>query len=142
MDLQDFVKETLVQIASGVQAAQAEVRASGGIVNPAIQATSQNITNVVPGVDGQNVYFVDFDVAVTVKDQSGTDGRAKLKVASFLSAGLGAELTTSNASTNRLTFKIPLAFPVDQKSQDQFRAEVDAAAARSRKFSANQRGEF
>lgn len=42
MDLKEFVRETLVQIATGVKDAQSDVRALGGIVNPAAQNPSKN----------------------------------------------------------------------------------------------------
>lgn len=51
MDLKEFVRETLVQIATGVKDAQIDVRALGGIVNPAIQNP----------LKGGNFYFSSVD---------------------------------------------------------------------------------
>jgi len=38
MELKEFIRETLAQIAAGVEASQIEVRDAGGYVNPAYRA--------------------------------------------------------------------------------------------------------
>jgi hypothetical protein len=41
LELKDFIRETLAQIAAGVEAAQTEVRDAGGFVNPAHRLAKQ-----------------------------------------------------------------------------------------------------
>lgn len=124
MDLKDFVKEALVQISTGVKDAQSAVRDLGGVVNPATYPSSSAGGAYFGNYeDGQHIFLVDFDVAVSVTENSGTNAEAKLKVASFLSLGAGGESSAQNETTNRLTFKVPLALPVDKQSQDKLKAD-------------------
>ncbi len=118
MDLKEFVKETLVQITEGVSTAQDQVRLLGGYVNPA--STSQpkqtDMDHLSTIGDGQNVFLVNFDVAVSSSEEKIGEGNAKLKVASFINIGAEGGKGTSNSTTNRISFKIPLALPVDHES--------------------------
>ncbi|MDB6063177.1 MAG: hypothetical protein JWM78_3280 [Verrucomicrobiaceae bacterium] len=123
MELKDFIKETLVQIAVGVEAAQTEVRDCGGFVNPAHRSDPKNNVETHFGVlgNGQNIFLVDFDISVTVVEETGADAKAKLQVVSFLKIGVGIESSTSNSATNRIGFKVPLGLPVDAVSEEQLK---------------------
>jgi hypothetical protein len=125
MDLKEFVKETLVQITAGVRDAQAEVRTLGGIVNPATLSRSEGGGSYFSSVDDMHhVFLVDFDVAVTVSENTGTNAQAKLNVATLLSLGAGGQSANSSAATNRLTFKVPLALPLDEPTQAKLVREI------------------
>ena len=128
MDLKEFVKETLIQISSGVKEAQDEVRKIGGVVNPAT-LSSTNVSGAYFSTidDMHHVFLVDFDVAVAVSENTGTNAQAKLNVATFISLGAGGQSANASATTNRLSFKVPLAFPLDETTRAKLRAEVDAA---------------
>jgi hypothetical protein len=121
MDLKDFVKETLVQISTGVQESIEEVRESGGFTNPAALGGTkgENKSHVGSMGEGQNVFWVDFDVAVTVDENSEVSGGGKLKVAGVFSVGGEAGSGTKSSSTNRVSFRIPLALPVDPISREE-----------------------
>jgi len=121
MNLKDFVKETLVQISVGVQESIEAVRESGGYANPAALGNVKNDDTSHFGSmgEGQNVFLVDFDVAVTVDDSSEVSGGGKLKVAGILSVGGEAGSNSKSSSTNRVSFKIPLALPVDPISGEE-----------------------
>jgi hypothetical protein len=136
MDLKEFVKETLIQISTGVRDAQAEVRKLGGLVNPATYSSGNaGGAYFASYKDGHHIFLVDFDVAVTVTENSATNAEAKLKVASLLSLGAGGSSSAQNEVTNRLSFKVPLAFPIDSESQAQLKAEADAQEALLRSYS-------
>lgn len=125
MDLKEFVRETLVQIAAGVKDAQSEVRTLGGIVNPATQNPSTSGSSYFASVDDlHHVFLVDFDVAVTVAENTGTNAHAKLNVATILTLGAGGQSANSSAATNRLTFKVPLALPLDEPSHTKLSREI------------------
>ena len=128
MGLKEFVKETLIQISSGVKEAQDEVRKIGGVVNPAT-LLSTNVSGAYFSTidDMHHVFLVDFDVAVAVSENAGTNAQAKLNVATFFSLGAGGQSANASATTNRLSFKVPLAFPLDEMTRAKLRAEVDAA---------------
>lgn len=133
MDLKEFVRETLVQIATGVKDAQGDVRALGGIVNPATQNPSTNGNSYFSSVDElHHVFLVDFDVAVTVAENTATNAQAKLNVATILSLGAGGQSGNSSAATNRLTFKVPLALPLDEPSHKKLSGEIAADRAKVR----------
>ena len=119
MELKDFVKETLTQIAQGVQESIIPVQESGGYVNPATRTNTKNTDNshFASMPNGQNIFLVDFDVAITVEEDVGANAEAKLKVASFLSIGGGGDTSNKNSATNHISFKVPLAIPVDPISE-------------------------
>lgn len=140
MDIKEFVRDTLVQISSGVKEAQEIVREDGGFVNPASRTGAKDTadSHLATIHDGQGVFLVDFDVAVRVTEENKANGEAKLKVASVLSLGGGAEDTKENTSTSRISFQVPLAFPVDEVSKNKMlsdeaneRAKTDAAMQRA-----------
>ena len=132
MDLKDFVKETLVQISSGVKEAQDAVRQLGGYANPAARVSPKQTdqSHLTQIESGQNVFMIDFDVAVNVSEESEAGAEAKLKVASILSLGGGGKAGTSSTATNRISFKVPLALPVDEESKKRMlQSEAEEARA-------------
>jgi hypothetical protein len=130
MDLKEFVRETLVQITSGVRDAQDEVRSLGGIVNPATLTRTDGAGSYFSTIDDiHHVFLVDFDVAVSVTENTGTNAGAKLNVATFLSLGAGGQSANSSAATNRLTFKVPLALPLDEPTRSKLASEIERTKA-------------
>lgn len=134
MELKDFVKETLVQIASGVNESIAAVRESGGYVNPAakIDISKSDGSHFSSLSTGQNVFLIDFDVAVTVEEETGTNAEAKLKVASILSLGAGGKSANKASATNRISFKIPLGLPVDPVTSEELKNREAENARKTR----------
>ena len=136
MELQEFVKAALLQISAAVREAQDSVRTSGGFVNPSAMASAPgnaDLTHFATLESGQNVFLVDFDVAVTATDAIEGGGGGKLSVASIFSVHGGAKTATSSESTSRIKFKVPLALPVDSTSRAEFerrRREQDEAVSR------------
>jgi hypothetical protein len=130
MDLKEFVKETLVQITSGVRDAQGEVRSLGGIVNPATLTRTDGAGSYFSTIDDvHHVFLVDFDVAISVTESAGTNAGAKLNVATFLTLGAGGQSANSSAATNRLTFKVPLALPLDEPTRSKLVSEIERTKA-------------
>lgn len=130
MDLKEFVKETLVQITSGVRDAQGEVRLLGGIVNPATLTRTDGAGSYFSTIDDiHHVFLVDFDVAVSVTENTETNAGARLNVATFLTLGAGGQSANSTAATNRLTFKVPLALPLDEPTRSKLASEIERARA-------------
>jgi len=117
MELQDFIKETLIQIAAGTKDAQDKIQEIGGYVNPVV-INKKNQVQAYFGETalGHHVFLVDFDVAVKAVDKSGGKGGAKLTVASFLSISGSGNSSIENESTSRIKFQISLALPFDKQS--------------------------
>jgi hypothetical protein len=116
MDLKDFVKESIVQIATGVKESQEAVREVGGYTCPAVRLRPRGDSHLTHLPDGRNIFLVDFDVALTVSESTDADVGAKLKVASIVDIGGGVGTTTGTTATSRVTFQVPLALPADEES--------------------------
>jgi len=136
MELKEFVKKTLTQIAAGVEESLESVRDSGGYVNPATRTNTKisNNTHFASMPNGSNVFLIDFDVAITVDDKAGTGAEAKLKVASFLSLGVGGDSENKSSSTNRISFQVPLALPVDPISENELKSRDAEQKRKSQEF--------
>lgn len=117
MDLKEFVRVTLTQVTEGVKEAQEAVRAQGGFVNPTVHTSQKDESHFAGLHDGQNVFLVDFDVAVTVNEGTGTNAEAKLKVASLFALGTSGKSSENQEYSSRIKFKVPLALPVDPEAK-------------------------
>lgn len=125
MDLKDFVKETLSQIAAGVNESIPQVREAGGLVNPAVRTNTKTTdpSHFANLGTGRSIFLVDFDVAVTVEEDSATNAEAKISVATLLSLKTSGESGNRSSFTNRIGFKVPLALPVDPISEEQLKTK-------------------
>ena len=127
MDLKDFIKETVIQIAESVIEVQQhfdekiidaiinprEIRKNYNANYPAEYSTTENHstggkssrTDVPRTVDN-----IEFDVAVTVEKDSKKEVGGKLKI---FDAGIGAEANEINklANVSKVRFKIPIVLP-------------------------------
>ena len=117
MDIKEFITASLEQIADGTKNAQKVVASAGGYVNPAMCGMVEPDGNYFGRFDSHHhVFLVDFDIAVTVLDESKAEGGAKLKIAGVLSVGGTGGAASSSETTSRLKFKVPIALPVDAES--------------------------
>ncbi|HVS08802.1 MAG TPA: hypothetical protein VMS76_02935 [Planctomycetota bacterium] len=107
MDVQDFVKETLLQFIRGVEAAQAEV-SKGAVINPRLQVRA----NILAERESHNpVQTVEFDVALTVVEGSERGVGGGLAVMSF-KAGGERKSQQSSESVSRVRFSVNLQLPL------------------------------
>lgn len=118
MDLKEFIKESIVQIAQGIEEANKELEESPAMVNPIhvvansdsaqAYARTRKASHDNPGT--RIVEKVDFDVAVVAETGEGGEIGAKLSIASI---GIGAkgETTSMNKSESRIKFSIPMVYP-------------------------------
>lgn len=112
MQLDEFVKNSLVQIAKGVSDAGKKVFELGGSVNPqdnAIVGGSKVPIDVQPS-------NIDFDVAVIVTDSGSSEAGGQLKIASLVSFGGKMENAESYQQTSRIKFSIPMRLPKDNQN--------------------------
>ena len=110
MDLQEFIKSTIVQITSGVIEAQVELKDTGCLINP--EGFSMEGGQIKRGYKNEyrSVQKIKMNVVLNVEETNGS--ASKIGVAKILNAGIGSE---SSSSTNQMTsveFEIPVAFPV------------------------------
>ena len=116
MDLKDFIRESLVQIANGISEANIHLVGTSAVVNPSnVQAYSTEAKaygriNEAFSAKEALVELVEFDVAVTTESGTQTGGGIKISVASI---GVGAEgkSTGSQSRESRIKFQIPMIYP-------------------------------
>lgn len=112
MKLQDFVSETLQQIIRGIKDAQEKTKDSGAEVSPALGAWSGNLEKhkIIQAKSGHCVHFVDFDVALTVTQE--TETKAGIGIfASVIGIGAQGQTNNENATINRIQFRVPITLP-------------------------------
>ncbi|MBR0560743.1 hypothetical protein [Neokomagataea anthophila] len=104
MELREFIKETLVSIAMGVQEAinaHREEPSSVGAINPVWGADSS-------AINADHKQNVEFDVAVTVTGKNSTAGKAGIKIFSALDIGGTDSRSLEQSSVSRIKFTIPI----------------------------------
>jgi hypothetical protein len=116
MDLKEFIRESLVQIANGIIEANKALAGTSAVVNPYnVQAYSKGAkaygrVNAAFEEKDSLVELVKFDVAVTTEAGTQTGGGIKISIASI---GVGAEgkSTGSQSNESRIKFNIPMVYP-------------------------------
>lgn len=136
--LRDFVGSALTEIIGGIADAQEQVGQKEGadwsrakiVPNWGNVSDPENVSHIDTG---QTVQMVDFDVAVTIGNSEGGSGKAGLVV-----PGLGVELgakgekSAEQTSVSRVRFRVPVAWPSQERSRQPERdAEQQARMERS-----------
>lgn len=114
MELKDFITGTLVQIVEGVHAAQKQVEALGGNVNPYDRQAIPGFGTKYKRGEVQNVAF---DVAITAQENSASKEGIGVVVAA-IALGKRNETSDSSTSVSRVAFTVPLALPDGQNRED------------------------
>ena len=108
MDLKEFVSQTLTQIMDGVREAQTATT-HGGIVSPALRHFGK-LTDIAQTDVGDYTQMVEFDVALTVEQGTGTKGGIGLVVGP-VTLGSTGQSSAQNSSVNRVKFRVPVVLP-------------------------------
>ena len=108
MTLQDFVTETLTQIANGVSTAR---KGNRQIAPSVAMSTAHGNSYVVfrGGVSNPSAFLVDFDVAVTVSQKKSNDAGGGIAVHVF-QAKASREGATEHSTVSRIKFQVPVTF--------------------------------
>ena len=138
MDVKDFVKESLQQIALGVK--EAQQANTGAVINPRIHASHRTNSEVLKGsarlIDSSDhlpIKRVDFDIAVTVVESGQMTGKlnAGIKVLGIgLEAGVSGSDESRNSSVSRLKFSVLMKLPL-AKGQPDVPAQVQGMYQRA-----------
>jgi len=121
IQLQDFIRETLVQIANGINEANLTLANTNATVNPPfILSDPKNPKLYGYLVDDpednayestrQHVDLIDFDVAVHASEGKQTKGGIGIAVAT-IGLGAGGRSDSSVSSESRIKFSIPMVLP-------------------------------
>lgn len=116
MELKDFIRETLVQITTGVKEAQEIIKDTGCFINPEGFHTGENVRS---GFDKEyrHVQKVKMSIAINVIENS--EKKVGLGVVTaILSAGISTKNNDLNSTTNHIEFDIPISLPVMDVKND------------------------
>lgn len=111
MDIKNFVKETLVQIAEGVIDAQQSIKSSTAVINPNRVGINSIGQKYLAKSGATFVHDIEMEIAVTISDKEGNEGGLKV-VAGVFSIGGGAKNEYLNNTISTVKFKIPMVLPV------------------------------
>lgn len=118
MKIKDFITESLKEIAEGIRQAQDEVHA---IINPGrLDEVDQKTPDhnskflIANKTMGRLAQVVDFDVAVTVSEESTREGGTGLMVVG-IGLGIKGGNNVSTSSVSRIKFSIPVVFSLDEQ---------------------------
>jgi hypothetical protein len=94
MELKEFISETLIQIADGIQEGHKYIcdKNKGG------------------GVNDTRLITIRFDVAVTILDEEKSGISGKIGIVNLISAGGDNGNTSSNTKYSRIEFSLPVSF--------------------------------
>jgi len=122
MELKDFVKETLLEISSGVAEAQKEQQST--LINPRVKSQESTSSKLYIAEDGAGrgvrggriLDYVEFDIAVTVDKNTETSGKISVLFGAInLNSGGASE--NKDSSTSRVRFKVPISFSTKDGEQ-------------------------
>lgn len=117
MNLEEFIKQTIVQIASGMEAASGALEESTCCVNPMNSDLTDGHGSTIHVLsESQPATPIEFDVAITTSETTGKTGKAGLQILSMF--GVGGEGTKESGYSiySRVKFVIPVALPVFDKT--------------------------
>lgn len=115
MDLQQFIRETLVQITSGIEDASEELKNSSAVVNPRHVNVNHNEAANTYGWEAEDsmlraVQLIQFDVAVMATEGKENKGGIGISIGNV---GIGAARKEDEGSSahSRIQFSIPMVLP-------------------------------
>jgi hypothetical protein len=106
MNLEDFIRDSLVQIIRAVESARATC---SGVAPDYVRRVPEDKTGL-KGPGTTPIHIVEFDVAVTASRDAEVAGGAKDGIISVVSGSLDSKLTTSKESISRLKFTVPIVY--------------------------------
>ncbi|MDR3508452.1 MAG: hypothetical protein P4L64_11190 [Caulobacteraceae bacterium] len=136
MNLDDYVRETLLALVRGVVNAQADELAGGYIGRSPIKEAPH--LNLAKDGDGNIITTVKFDLATTVEAKTERGGGFGIKVVPMFTADATAKAASTSSMVSRLAFEVPISIPkpikqmLDDKARsDRIDGDYSRAIARS-----------
>jgi predicted ATP-dependent Lon-type protease len=118
MELKEFITETLVQVATGIEQAQSALKEKNidAIINTNV--TKHDSGHLVTGGRRKPVEIVEFDVAILASEGTETKAGIGLKVASLLNLDAGGKSNNTAGRESRIKFKIPMSYPMHKYDKE------------------------
>jgi hypothetical protein len=106
MDLQEFLRQSLVDIVSAVREAK---KADPGIA-PDLAKPDGDAVLLRTVAPFKAAFLVEFDIAVTVSRESSAGGSVGGGIIQVLSAKVDAKTESTNESVSRIKFTVPITY--------------------------------
>jgi hypothetical protein len=111
MKLNEFIKETLVQINKGVMDAQEETKGTGLLINPeGIMVSKEQIEINSHQKNIRQLQLVKMSIVITVDETNEKKGGINVFTSVFNMGGSLKDVDVSSV-TNRIEFEIPISLP-------------------------------
>ena len=125
MQLKEFVTESLTQIMGGIKEAQNKCSKIGGLICP--EGVVVNNKKAERFYYNKPVDMIEFDIAVIATEEMDKGGGGGINV---YSVKLGGSVEKKNTDTreSRISFSIPVVFPIMLKTKPDVDGSVIAAA--------------
>ncbi|NDV46291.1 hypothetical protein D0T49_04470 [Paludibacter sp. 221] len=113
MELNKFIKETIVEIFTGIKQSQEEVKEIGGEINPITSVQNGVLVSYPKGIDlSETIISVDkieFEILLTESDKAGSNTGIGVMLAGI---GIGGQSKSDkeNIIANKIKFSIPVSF--------------------------------
>ncbi len=113
MELQEFIKNTIVQITNGIIDAQNELKDTECLINPMGYSSDSN--NIYEGVKNtsRSIQKIKMNIVLDVTNSSGS--KSGIGVARVIKAGIDNSESASHKEMTTVEFEIPISFPVMPK---------------------------
>ncbi|WP_162906568.1 hypothetical protein [Algihabitans albus] len=132
--LKDFVRSAILEVVGGLTEAQHALQSpeAGSSYPVQVVPNWRNVRGANQAVafdfdTGQPIDMVEFDIAVTTGDTTHAGGGAGIQVVGIKLGGEAGQ-RVEQASTSRVKFKVPVAWPTNQSVKSQpgpYRADTD-----------------
>ncbi len=133
MELKEFIKTAITDITEAVSELQ-EGLENGAIVSPSLPHAVSTKTIDTGGMH-RFISSIDFDVALTIGNINTITGNAKAGI-QILSAKMSGDNQFRTENVSRLTFSVPVIFPVaNVRSDSEAEMEKSRASLRSMRAS-------
>lgn len=111
MDIKDFVKESLKQIADSINEVNMELEEKGTYIPSGDIVGEGVLFSVIKNSKTRHLVKIEFDLAITVSQEHGTSGGGGLSIASLANVGIKGEEKEGKKEISRIKFMIPMALP-------------------------------
>jgi hypothetical protein len=116
MELKEFVSEALTQIVAGIEEAQGSIGKSNAEISPKYSNRQQGMLEkhkILFSNKGSIIQHVDFDVAVTASEGTGTKAGVGV-IAGAFNLGASGQSNQENQTVSRIKFSVPVTLPTNE----------------------------
>lgn len=111
MKLNEFITETIKHVIDGIENANTYAKTKGSkISGDNLSIMKGDGTIFYDTETGETIGKIDFDIAITVKEEDQSNAGIGIFVSSFF-GGIQGQTTSENSTVNRIKFFVPFHYP-------------------------------